>query len=303
MEDIRTIKLISDTGKEVEISEDSASFVLDQDGLDLGSVSGTHNMTQYIDLIGQHLDSTVLSPRDISIIGWVIGDSLSDINKNKTLLNKLVNPMFGIKLEIGDYALDFVPDSSVQYSTEWNYNNSYMCKFQIQGTAPMPLFRLKNYIDFRQTTEMTPKFMFPFAIPKDKGIIFASLAYESLKNMPNRGDVISGFTIYITIDEDYEGTVTNPIINNITTGKSIKLEFDMQSGDELEICTELGQQYVTLKRGGIVSNAIKYMTIESDIDMTLALGINTIELDADLNGDVLRGKVVFSPRFLEVQGR
>ena len=300
MEDIRTIKLISDTGKEVEISEDSASFVLDQDGLDLGSVSGTHNMTQYIDLIGQHLDSTVLSPRDISIIGWVIGDSLRDINKNKTLLNKLVNPMFGVKLEIGDYALDFVPDSSVQYSTEWNYNNSYMCKFQIQGTAPMPLFRLKDYNTFRKNVEQTSEFHFPLVIPKNTGVKFGYYPFESVRNMPNDGDVASGMVITLTAGET---DLINPKIVNETTGASIKFEYTLIAGNSLIINTELGNQSVTLLEGSVESNAIKYMTIDSDIDMTLALGFNKLMVYADSGENDIELNVEFSPRFLEVQGR
>ena len=96
----RTIKLVSDTGYEVEIGENSDAYVLDQDGLDLGEVNSTHNMTQYIDLIGKHLDSNVLSPRDISIIGWIIGEDEAVINKRKRMLNRLVNPSYKVKLEV-----------------------------------------------------------------------------------------------------------------------------------------------------------------------------------------------------------
>ena len=98
MEDVRTLKLISDSGQTFIISEDADDYILDQDGLDLGVVGSTHNMTQYIDLIGQHLDSTVLSPRDIKIIGWIIGKDFAEIKKRKLKLNRAINPLYNVKL-------------------------------------------------------------------------------------------------------------------------------------------------------------------------------------------------------------
>lgn len=299
MEEYRRIKLISGTGQTVEIAEDADDYCLDQDGLDLGEAAGTHNMTQFIDLIGKHWDSTVLNPRDISIIGWIIGPDLTTIRKRKVVLDKAINPMYDVKLEYGDYALDFRPDSSVQFSPNWEENNRYMAKFQIQGTAPMPLFRLKDYNTFRQNVEKTNIFHFPLVIPKDTGVKFGYYPLESIRNMPNEGDVASGleFTIKANVD------IPNPVIVNETTGASIAFDYTLEAGDTLIVNTELGNQYVTLLQGSQRTNAMKYLTIESDIDMTLALGFNKIRIysggyEADV--DV---QAKFSPRFLEVEGR
>ena len=100
--------------------------------------------------------------------------------------------MYQVTLQINNYALDFRPDASIEYSTNYLENNEYMCRFLIQGTAPMPLYRLKNYNIYHQTVEYKSNFHFPFAIPKKKGIIFGYLPLESLANMPNQGDVESG---------------------------------------------------------------------------------------------------------------
>lgn len=300
LEEYRKIKLISEIGRTVEIAEDADDYVLDQDGLDLGAVAGTHNMTQFIDLIGKHLDSTILSPRDVSIIGWIIGPDLETIKKRKVVLDKAINPMYEVKLEYGDYALDFRPDYSIQYSKEWNYNNGYMCKFQIQGTAPMPLFRLKDYNTFRQNVEKTSSFHFPLVIPKSTGVKFGYFPLESVRNMPNDGDVESGMLITITAGTE---NAVNPRIVNETTGAQIQFDYTLMSGDSLIVNTELGQQSVTLLQGSVTTNAIKYITIESDIDMTLSLGFNRMFVYADSGEDDLSMKIEFSPRFLEVEGR
>ena len=296
----RTIKLVSDTGYEVEIGENSNVYVLDQDGLDLGSVNSTHNMTQYIDLVGKHLDSTVLSPRDISIIGWIIGKDEFEINKRKRLLNKLVNPNYKVRLEIGDYALEFYPDSSIQYSKEWDYNNEWMCKFQIQGTAPMPLFTLKDYNTYSQTVTLKGGIHFPLSIPKNTGIVLGYYPLESLSKMANTGDVESGFTLYLSAEG---GDVANFRLTNLTTGQKIQFNTTIQNGQNVEICTEIGNQYAKLISKDAEINIMKYLSEDSDIDMTLALWVNKMELFAETGKEFLQVKLKFSPRFLEVEGR
>lgn len=300
MEELRSVKLISSTGQTFIIAEDSDDYVLDQDGLDLGTVSATHNMTQYIDLVGKHLDSTVLSPRDISIVGWIIGFDLYEIKKKKVLLDKAINPMYEIRLEIGNYALNFRPDTSIQFSREWDYNNGYMVKFQIQGTAPMPLFLLKDYETYRKNVEKRSDFHFPFSIPKNKGVKFGYFPLESIRTMPNDGDVESGMVITLTA-----GAIAtkNPAIKNLTTNEIIKFNMTLNMGEKLIVDTQLGNQTATLVQGSLKTNAMKYLTIESDIDMVLALGFNKLSVEADTGEDDLDVNVEFSPRFLEVEGR
>lgn len=300
MEEFRSIKLISETGQTFTMAEDADDYVLDQDGLDLGSAVATHNMTQYIDLIGKHLDSTVLAPRDINIVGWIIGKSLEVIKKRKVVLDKAINPMYGVKLEIGDYALNFRPDTSIQFSKEWDYNNQYMVKFQIQGTAPMPLFLLKDYSTFRKNVEKQSDFHFPFSIPKGKGVKFGYFPFESIRNMPNDGDVESGMVITLIAGTT---AITNPVITNLTTGEKIKFVMTLYTGEKLIVDTQLGQQTATLVQGSLQTNAMKYLTIDSDIDMVLALGFNKLSIEADTGEDDMTINVEFSPRFLEVEGR
>lgn len=299
MEEFRKIRLISDTGFTIDIAEDADDYCLDQDGLDLGVVNGAHNMTQFIDLIGQHMDSTVLSPRDISIIGWIIGDSLDIIKKRKQVLDRAVNPLYYVRLEYGDYSLDFKPDASIQYSTAWKENNAYMAKFQIQGTAPMPLFKLKTSTIYRTNVDMQSSFRFPLIIDKAKGV---KLGYypASIRAMPNDGDVASGMLISLTAKG---GNVVNPSITNMNTNQRIDFMYTLTDGDTLLINTELGNQYVKLVKGSLETNAIKYISIASDIDMVLEVGFNRVIVDATSGADFIDTRIEFSPRFLEIEGR
>lgn len=298
-EEYRKIKLIGASNLTVTVAEDATDYVLDESGLDLGTASATHNMTQFIDLIGKHLDSTTLSPRDVSIVGWVIGEDIKEIKRRKAFLDRVINPLYPVKLEYGDYAIDFRPDASVQYSTNWEENNGYMCKFQIQGTAPMPLFRLKTYDIFRTNVDIESSFRFPLVIDKTKGV---KLGYypSSIRAMPNDGDVASGMRIILTAKG---GNVVNPGIRNDSSHQQIDFKYTLEDGDTLEINTELGNQFVSLLQGSLVTNAMKYLTIESDIDMVLELGYNRIVPYAEQGEDHIDTRIEFSPRFLEVEGR
>lgn len=287
---------------EVVISEKADDYVLDESGLDLGTVQGSHNMTQYIDLIGKNVDSTVLQPRSISITGYIIGETELEIQKRKNLLNRLFNPMAECTLEYGEYALDFRPDNSIAYSTDYKDNNEYWTKFMVQGTAPMPMFRLKKYNDYRQTVFMKPSFRYPFHIPIERGILFAYLTFESLEHMPNRGDVESGFVFELSVLEGFEGTVKTPTILNSTNGESITFNLNMVYGDKLEFSTILGQQFVKWTHNGVTENGMKYIAEGSYIDAKLSLGFNTIELKALENEEYLIGSATFTPRFLEIEG-
>ena len=118
--------------------------------------------------------------------------------------------------------------------------------------------------------------------------------------MPNDGDVESGMIITLIAES---GNVKNPKISNMTTGENIEFKIDLNLGDKLVIDTQLGQQAVTLIQGTLRTNAMKYLTIESDIDMTLRLGFNRMTMSAEVGEDNLDMSIEFSPRFLEVEGR
>lgn len=303
-EPFRRVKIINESRGSIEIAEDGteeSGYILDENGLDFGTVEAAHNMTQFIDLVGQHLDSTVLQPRDIEITGWIIGTDWEDIQKKKAKLDKIVNPLRELTAEFGEYAIDFRPDASIYYAKDWDSNNAYMVNFMIQGTAPMPLFRLKKYTEFRQNVEKVSEFHFPIIIPKSNGVKMGYFPYESVRNMPNSGDVPHGMEITITADS---GDVQNPRIVNMSTGAEIRFNYTLKQGDSLIINTELGAQTVTLLQGSLKTNAIKYVTIESDIDMVLELGFNRMML-YDESGEEADATIMirFSPRFLEVEGR
>lgn len=285
--------------KSVVIDESSDEYVLDEDGLNISPIEATHNLTQYINLIGSHLNSTALNPRNIQLLGWVIGKDEQEIQNRKLLLNKLINPLHNIVLTKGAYVIEFQPDTSIQYSTNYRENNEVLAKFQIQGTAFKPYWRLVQPNVYRKSVDLQQGFSFPLVITKNKGVIFGYYPIGSIADVDNFGDLEVGFLLrYQAL-----GTVVNPEVQNVDTKESIVLNCILDEGDLVELCTEQGNQYVTIRRNnGSVENGLNYLTSNSKIDMLLKLGKNSLEMFADSGKNELEVQLSFSPRFLEIEG-
>lgn len=282
------------TGKSILFS-DSNGYIL-QD-VDFGQVIGIHNTTQHINLVGSKVNSTSLGVRDVSIRGVVCGDSGSVVSKNKTVLNRLINPNDNLKINNGNYSLIIRPDSSIKYGVGYRENNQYFCKFLIQGTAFDPTFkRVMEEVFYYSSVGRIP--LFPLVMPIDKGMCFGKISSVSTKNVPNDGDVEAGFTIKFIAEE---GEVTNPKITNNKTGKFIEIIINMQKGDIVEVSTVTGNKYAKFIRGNTQTDIFKLVSKKSTMSMTLNTGVNDIAITAARNASNLNNVIKFKPLYLEVQ--
>ena len=260
-----------------------------------GTVEGKVNLTQYIDLIGSHVDSTALAPRDLMFIGFIKNANRNLVAKRKLYLKKFFNPQNGYTILYDEYAISFVPIQTVVDSTEERENRDIYYRFAIKGTAYDPLFRLKKD-KIVQEAKIKPTVLFPLKIGK-KGLSFGYIPSESIENVINQGDVDVGFVLKIDASK---GEVTNPKLTNNNTGEFIELILQMSRGDKIEISTESGNKYAYLIRGSSRIDIFKYVTTASTMSMKLAKGRNNISITAKGNTVNMEAKITYSPRFLEV---
>ena len=153
--------------KSFDMSE--ADYLIYEGAIDWGNVSVNHNTFSYPTQIGSYITNTVIGTRDVSINGWIIGDTLDDINRKKEELSKLINPLEQITIYVGDYSMHGKPSSNVTYSKEYAENNEVCCKFLIQVLCDYPMFILTNPLT-PEIGKIFGGFMFPLTIPKEKGI-------------------------------------------------------------------------------------------------------------------------------------
>lgn len=282
------------TNKSVTIDKDTSAFVLGE--VDFGTVPGTHYSYKFLNQIGVYIDSTALEQREISINGWVIGNTYSQLREYKAILNALINPLHEIEIIAYDtYAITFKPDYSIQYSTTDSENNEVLCKFLIQGTCANPMFTTPN----KQTQLLAyddAQFHFPLVIPESSGVIFGTRIKSVITNIINKGDVPVGMTITFTA----KGSVKNPSLVNVYTQSSLKISKTLESGESIVISTLDGDKYVKGTLNGVTSNYFSYLDLDSTW-IQLSLGDNILKYDAEEGVDNLDMSIDYYPQYLEVQ--
>lgn len=270
------------------------------DNVDWGQIGGNHHSYKFINQVGILVTNTSLESRDdVSVTGWVIAKTEKEMDSRKRLLNNFVNPKNMIELKYKDYVLDFLPNTTIKYSTTVVENNEVMCKFKIQGMAPNPLFKqnIQQEVIVAGTKGM---FHFPLCInAKEQNppqAVFGLRQPSLIIDIYNGGDMDTGMTIVFKA----KGTVSNPSLINVETLEFFKINKTMVSGEIITVNTIIGSKKITGVVDGEEKNYFKYKDFDSKW-LQLAVGDNYFRYDADQNIDGLDVNIYFYNQFLEVQ--
>lgn len=264
-----------------------------------GSVSGTHNAYSFVNQVGEYVTNTVLGTRDVSIQGYVIAENEALMNERKAFLNSFVNPQQEIKLQYKDYDLDFLPDASIKWSTEYADNNDRFALFEIDGYAPDPLF--ESVTDNKlEMANAIGGFYFPLVISETPdppgGLIFGTISNELIANVYNGGAVPVGIEIVFKA----KGTLTNPSITHIGKQEFFKINKGMVAGEEIRVNTVVGEKGVVGIIDGVEKNYFKYRDIDSSW-IQLDVGDNYIRYNADEGIENLQVQIYHKNKVLEVE--
>lgn len=269
------------------------------ESIDWGPVPGTHHSYKYVNQVGESITNTSLGMRSVSIIGWVVAENEDHMTMLKKKLNGYINPQETMRLFYSEYMIDFVPDESVKYSASMAENNEVMCKFQIAGTCPSPLFsdNVESRLAF-VTTE--PQFHFPLILSRElpeEGVVFGKRTESLIINLINSGSVSVGMKIVFKA----KGTLVNPSLINVNTQERFTIIKALVAGEEIEVNTNVGSKRVRGKIGnGDYINYFMYKDVESPW-LQLEVGDNLFRYDAEEGIDNLDVFVYFQNKYLEVQ--
>lgn len=267
--------------------------------VDWGSVKGTHHSYKYVNQVGESIANTSLGTRDIKIEGWIVATNENHMTLLKRKLNSFVNPQEVITMFYSDYKINFVPNETVRYSISVAENNEIFCKFQIDGTAPNPLFS-----DIFETTSTfvttEPSFHFPLVLSADlpdKGVVFGKRTASLIVNLANMGSISVGMKIIFKA----KGTVVNPSLINVNTQEDFTINKTLVAGEEIEIVTSIGEKSVKGKiENNDYTNYFMYKNIDSSW-LQLEVGDNLFRYNAEDGIDNLDVFVRFYNQHLEVQ--
>lgn len=249
---------------------DNEDYLLTDDGVDWGSIGVTHNTYQYPTQLGVSESSTVIGTRDISITGWIIGNTVKEIESKKAILSKEVNPLQKVRITANGYFIEGSPSSNVVYGKTLSENNEVMCKFLLNIFCPYPLFRTATAVEV-PIADTLGKFGFPLVIPKNTGVIMGLRKKSLFTDLVNDGAVSVGLVITL----EATGTVNNPEIVNVSTKEVIKINKVLCSGEKVVINTSEGERSVIGKIDYEEERSyFGYFDYDNDW-MQLPLGIST----------------------------
>lgn len=263
-----------------------------------GQAEGKHQTYSYYNQVGESIVSTTINARSLSITGWVVDGGTGDLQSRCDFLNSFISPAEDYVLEYKNKKIQFRPDSSIAYSSEYKKNNDKVRRFLIQGTCPHPLFTdmAETAVPFEKTGKM---FHFPTDWGREKPLVLAVVGKSYNVTVNNKG----GFTTGITAQLRFLGEVTNPRLWNMTTGEFVGVNRTFARGERLEIATTPGSKHMTLhKADGQTENLIKYRDYQMNW-FQLRPGQNLIAIecadpDQRSNMDVT---LMYTPLYLEVE--
>ena len=247
--------LISKERKRFDMSE--ANYLIYEGSIDWGNVEVTHNTFQFPTQIGEYISSSVISTRDISINGWIIGDCIEEINRKKKELSTFINPMEEVRVIVDDYSIVSKPSSNVQFGKTLVENSDVAVKFLIQLFCPQPLFLLTNAITVN-VADLVGGFGCPL-IFKPEGIIMGYRKKSLFTDVTNNGALSVGMIITL----EANGAVNNPEFLNAGTREGIKINKVLHLGEKVVIDTNIGERSIVGSIDGVESNYFKYMDYDS----------------------------------------
>lgn len=230
---------------------------------------------------GTTFNSSYVNPRNIVITIVPEGN----VEVARLALYKYFKPKYNVRLYFKTSMRDVYIDGYVE-----NFEGGlYAAKqaFQISVMCPQPFF-----IDMAATvipqTFVRSNFHFPVSIPEE-GSVISSLEIGENIIVPNKGEESTGIVIKLVANN----TVLEPTIYNTITRETFTFEYEMQTGDVVEIDTRKGHKTITLLRNGVVTNIInsiakgsKWFTIpagDNKFTYTCVYGAENLQVEYVIN--------------------
>jgi hypothetical protein len=190
---VESIVLVNKSlGTSLPINMATRDYVLEN--VDWGAIESSNKSYKFINQVGVYVTGTTLESRTISILGWVVADTIEDMKRRKKFLNSFVNPLQRIDLQYNEYRIEGIPETSIKYGSEMPENNEVMCKFLINLFCPDPMFYTQNG-SYVSVANWAPKFKFPLIIPSGNYVTYGDTPQGGTLENPVELTGVSQFTV------------------------------------------------------------------------------------------------------------
>lgn len=218
---------------------------------------------------GGTINNVRMGARNLVIYMTIEGD----VETNRINLYKYFPPKKTVSVYFSNDTRNVVIQGTVELIECDLFANKQVA--QISIICPKPYFKAVDTL-ITSFSDVNSLFQFPFSI-NESGIEISNIVSNIRKNIINVGDVESGIVIELFATG---GNVVNPVVYDVFNRKYIKLNLTLLQSDLITINTSQGEKSITLTRGGVVSNAMGYMTPDSDW-LQLQAGDNVFTYSCD----------------------
>ncbi len=250
-----------------------------EDDLDNDVTKSKNNMQD-----GETFISSSLGSRSLQISGFF---ALEHSNQLERRLKRVFNPKLSGKLIFQDIdseryinvQVDSLPDIK---------RGKRMATFTINLTAYDPFWREQERTEY--IALLSAQLHFPLVIPQNVGFVWGLKRSILETEVQNIGDSACGFRVVFKA----KGSVINPAVKNSYTGEQIRILYEMEKGDTIEVINELNRKLIYINGKKDFSKLDRLGTTFFQLDP----GKNLLGYAADENVVNLDVIVYYSPLYL-----
>lgn len=272
MKNIEQLTYTNSLGESLVFSHASVYCPQDIEGL-----TDVRNTIYSINSMGQDGDTFVanrLESRDIDITGFIRERDPDKLRTYRRKVARVLNPQLSATLtyQYGSF-VRVIGCRSVNAPVVSKPVQSIHTAFSVQLVCLNPFWR--EAAEKRDDiAAWIGSLEFPVEIPA-AGMMVGYRQPSLIVNVFNGGDVKTG----IRIEFQALDGVVDPVITNVDTLESIRLNITMQEGDVLTLSTGYGEKWARLNRNGFITDALCYVDVDSTF-LQLSPGDNLIRYDA-----------------------
>jgi len=261
---------------------------------EISGISDVRNAIYSINSMGQDGDTYLgnrIESREIEIVGSIRERNKDQMREYRRRLNRVLNPQCAATLtyEYGSFkrVIDCKVDNAPVFTRKAIFQD-----FTIQLLCLNPFWRKES-----KTRDDIATWIGALEFPVEivPGWEIGYRQPSLIVNVYNDGDVQAG----IRVEFRAIGVVKNPSLLNVDTQEFIKLNYTMESGDTLTVSTGYGEKDVTLKHGGITTDAFRYLDVDSSY-LQLSVGDNLFRYSAEANLENLEVSIYHDDLYLGV---
>lgn len=270
----KTVFIYENTIGKLVFAYNSPLWITDIDGVSSVEIDVAESRSTM--QIGASITGQSVRPRSFTMDGAIFEPI--DFGRERVL--DVIAPQIPATLTIlqngESWYLDIVPEKTPEITA-----GNGVQFFQTRLHAAYPYWRTTaSYAT--QVAGLIAMFKFPFFSGNSWWVSRYSDSFFS--TIENRGNVPVEFQVVFTA----RNAIENPELYHVDTGKKILIRKAMIAGERVVVSTVYGQKGVTcISVAGKITNGFKYLTVDSDLSMSLLPGPNLLRIDAATNREGL----------------